>query len=212
MKGLLIKEFIMFRKNCIAPIIFLIFIMYAGIMGQYHMLAFAPLFISILPSSYMTFDETSRWDIYSLIIPVKRKSIVSAKYIFTLILVSISIILAAISGFIGLNINNKNEFVMSTCLMLITALIVVGVIFPMIVLPFNFKFGTAKARIATMIFAGIVGFGTAIFANSDDISSIFTIFSDKNCLVNYLVIVGAAIALLLISWRLSILFYEKREF
>lgn len=28
MKGLLIKEFIMFRKNCIAPIIFLIFIMF----------------------------------------------------------------------------------------------------------------------------------------------------------------------------------------
>lgn len=174
MKGLLIKEFIMFRKNCIAPIIFQIFIMYAGIMGEYYMLVFAPLVISIISSSYMTFDETSRWDIYSLIIPVKRKSIVSAKYIFTLILVSISIILAVLSGFIGLNIDNEKEFVM-----LITSLIVVGVIYPMIVLPFNFKFGTAKGRYATMIFAGIVGFGTAIFASSNDISSLFIFYLIK---------------------------------
>lgn len=211
MKGLIIKEFITFRKNCIAPIIFLTFIMFGGIMGQYQMLVFAPLFISMLPSSYMTFDETSKWDIYSLIIPVKRSSIVSSKYIFTLILISISIILAALSGFIGLNIDKENEFVASTFLMLITSLIFVGTLFPIIILPFNFKLGTAKARIATMIFAGMVGCGTAIFVNSNEISSLFIVLSNKNWLVN-LAIVGSSIALFAISWGLSVLFYRKREF
>lgn len=210
MKGLLIKEFIMFRKNCIAPIIFLIFIMFAGIMGQSQMIVFAPIFISIIPSSYMTFDETSRWDIYSLIIPAKRSNIVSSKYIFTLILISISIILAALSGFIGLNIDKENEFVWSSFLSLIEALIIVGLIFPMVILPFNFKLGTAKARIATMIFAGFIGGSTAIFANSEELN-LALIFSDMSGLVK--IIIAAAVAMLfLISWGLSILFYNKREF
>ncbi|MCM1008354.1 MAG: ABC-2 transporter permease [Ruminococcus flavefaciens] len=210
MKGLLIKEFIMFRKNCIAPIIFLIFIMFAEIMGQYQMIVFAPIFISIIPSSYMTFDETSRWDIYSLIIPAKRSNIVSSKYIFTLILISISIILAALSGFIGLNIDKENEFVWSSFLSLIEALIIVGLIFPMIMLPLNFKLGTAKARIATMIFAGFIGGSTAIFANSEELN-LALIFSDMSCWTK--IIIAAAVAMLfLISWELSILFYNKREF
>lgn len=210
MKGLLIKEFIMFRKNCIAPIIFLIFIMFAEIMGQYQMIVFAPIFISIIPSSYMTFDETSRWDIYSLIIPAKRSNIVSSKYIFTLILISISIILAALSGFIGLNIDKENEFVWSSFLSLIEALIIVGLIFPMIMLPLNFKLGTAKARIATMIFAGFIGGSTAIFANSEELN-LALIFSDMSYWTK--IIIAAAVAMLfLISWELSILFYNKREF
>lgn len=210
MKGLLIKEFIMFRKNCIAPIIFLIFIMFAGIMGQSQMIMFAPIFISILPSSYMTFDETSRWDIYSLIIPAKRSNIVSSKYIFTLVLISISIILAALSGFIGLNIDKENEFVWSSFLSLIEALIIVGLIFPMVILPFNFKLGTAKARIATMIFAGFIGGSAAIFANSEELN-LALIFSDMSGLVK--IIIAATVAMLfLISWGLSILFYNKREF
>lgn len=210
MKGLLIKEFIMFRKNCIAPIIFLIFIMFAGIMGQSQMIVFAPIFISIIPSSYMTFDETSRWDIYSLIIPAKRSNIVSSKYIFTLILISISIILAALSGFISLNIDKENEFVWSSFLSLIEALIIVGLIFPMVILPFNFKLGTAKARIATMIFAGFIGCSAAIFANSEALN-LALIFSDMSGLVK--IIIAAAVAMLfLISWGLSILFYNKREF
>lgn len=210
MKGLLIKEFIMFRKNCIAPILFLIFIMFAGIMGQSQMIMFAPIFISILPSSYMTFDETSRWDIYSLIIPAKRSNIVSSKYIFTLVLISISIILAALSGFIGLNIDKENEFVWSSFLSLIEALIIVGLIFPMVILPFNFKLGTAKARIATMIFAGFIGASAAIFANSEELN-LALIFSDMSGLVK--IIIATAVAMLfLISWGLSILFYNKREF
>lgn len=209
MKGLLIKEFIMFRKNCIAPIIFLIFIMFVGIMGQYQMIVFAPIFISIIPSSYMTFDETSKWDIYSLIIPIKRSNIVSSKYIFTLILISISIILAALSGFIGLNIDKENEFVWSSFLSLIEALIIVGLIFPMVILPFNFKLGTAKARIATMIFAGFIGGSAAIFANSEELY-LALIFSDMSGWVK--IIIAAAVAMLfLISWELSILFYNKRE-
>lgn len=182
MKGLLIKEFIMFRKNCITPIIFLIFIMFAGIMGQSQMIVFAPVFISIIPSSYMTFDETSRWDIYSLIIPEKRSNIVSSKYIFTLILISISIIFAALSGFIGLNINKENEFVWSSFLSLIESLIIVGLIFPMVILPFNFKLGTAKARIAAMIFAGFIGGSASVFVNSEELN-LALIFSDMGGLV-----------------------------
>ncbi|MBQ8348431.1 MAG: ABC-2 transporter permease [Ruminococcus sp.] len=210
MKGLLIKEFIMFRKNCIAPIIFLIFIMFAGIMGQSQMIVFAPVFISIIPSSYMTFDETSRWDIYSLIIPEKRSNIVSSKYIFTLILISISIILAAFSGFIGLNINKENEFVWSSFLSLIEALIIVGLIFPMVILPFNFKLGTAKARIAAMIFAGFIGGSASVFVNSEELN-LALIFSDMGGLLK--IIIAAAVAMLfLISWGLSIIFYKKREF
>ena len=200
MKGLLIKEFIMFRKNCIAPIIFLIFIMFAGIMGQSQMIVFAPVFISIIPSSYMTFDETSRWDIYSLIIPEKRSNIVSSKYIFTLILISISIILAAFSGFIGLNINKENEFVWSSFLSLIEALIIVGLIFPMVILPFNFKLGTAKARIAAMIFAGFIGGSASVFVNSEELN-LALIFSDMGGRLK--IIIAAAVAMLfLISWGL----------
>lgn len=210
MKGLLIKEFIMFRKNCITPIIFLIFIMFAGIMGQSQMIVFAPVFISIIPSSYMTFDETSRWDIYSLIIPEKRSNIVSSKYIFTLILISISIIFAALSGFIGLNINKENEFVWSSFLSLIESLIIVGLIFPMVILPFNFKLGTAKARIAAMIFAGFIGGSASVFVNSEELN-LALIFSDMGGLVK--IIIAAAVAMLfLISWGLSIIFYKKREF
>lgn len=201
MKGLLIKEFIMFRKTCVVSVMLFILMMLSGIAGEFPLLILASLFMSVLPLSCMSFDETSKWENYSLALPVKRSCVISSKYIFTLMLVSASTILSVIL------VTIVNEFTYQEYWMLITVLIAAGLIIPAIILPFNFKFGAAKGRIAAMIFAGFIGIITSILSNDEQIY----FFNDFTVPVGLIIIVGL-LALYLISWRLSVLFYMKREF
>ena len=85
-------------------------------------------------------------------------------------------------------------------------LIVMGVIGPAFLLPFVFKFGAEKGRIAFYVMIGLLCALSAFWVRS----GFPTVFFPENKAVTAAV-AGAAVLLYLLSWRLSVLFCRKRE-
>ena len=81
-----------------------------------------------------------------------------------------------------------------------------GVIGPAFLLPFVFKFGAEKGRIAFYVMIGLLCALSAFWARS----GFPTVFFPENKAVTAAV-AGAAVLLYLLSWRLSVLFCRKRE-
>ena len=85
MKGLLLKEFLMYKK---AKALFISIILFFGLFGLLLpiFLVFIPLYFSIVILSSYGADEKSEWSIYSQSLPFERKLYINAKYDVALII------------------------------------------------------------------------------------------------------------------------------
>ena len=87
-------------------------------------------------------------------------------------------------------------------LSLSSALLLLGLLGPSLLMPFTFKFGSEKGRMAYYLVIVLLFAAIALLAGMG-----FYTYLEK---FSWLVI-AAAVLLYLGSWRLSIFFYEKRE-
>ena len=96
MTGLIKKDLLMIKSNLkmILVILFVFFIM--ALQGEFD-ISFVPEFIVVmLFISTFSYDEYNKWDAYAITLPNGRNSVVASKYLATLILITISIIIMAI--------------------------------------------------------------------------------------------------------------------
>lgn len=205
MKGLLRKDLYMIWKYCRSfLVIILLFFGLSVFLNESNMfLRFYPaVMVGMIPVTIVAYDERCKWSVYSESLPLSRAQAVSCKYLLSLIGTGAILLLSSLSQIMltfktgKFNLNEYFEF-----LCLLTA-VVLG--FSSLILPFVFKFGSEKGRIANMI---LVGIGSALIA-------IFVINS-KGTLsflqIPYAVLALTCIALFAVSWLMSIKFYEKRE-
>lgn len=199
MKALLLKEFYVASKTC-RSFLLVIAVFFAlsffGRNSQFFIL-YPLMMVSLVPVTLLSYDERDGWDKYSLTLPCTRAQLVSAKYLIGLIFGGVVFLLVELLLLIGLSMGGNFDF-----LSMSSALLLMGLLGPSILMPFVFKFGSEKGRIAyyfvlALLFAVIaflIGMGFYEYLNG----------------FSWLVI-AAAVLLYLGSWRLSIHFYEKRE-
>lgn len=213
MKGLLTKEWCMIMKNSFPTFIIIALFFVAGAFTRTSfMLVYVAIFLGMIPVNYMTFDETSRWQQYSLSLPYKRSSIVSAKYVIMLILALFSTTVMAVGLFI--NMIRNGGFDLKAYALELTIPPVIGILTPSLIFPLNFKFGTGKGRIVMLIvvcfLAGALGsFITIDNGNFQGILlkefaglSIFQIIPMIFC--------GLA-SVCFLSWIASVKIFEKKD-
>ena len=207
MKGLLLKDFYMMLKYCRSYLLIAVVFFAMSFMSTENLIfIFYPCIISaMLPVTLLSIDERSRWLPYAATLPVTRAQIVSEKYLLGLITQGALLIVTLLvqsAGMLSRGAFDAAEL-MSLALMLLIACLFAA----SIILPVMFKLGVEKGRIA---YLAVIGFicGASAIAN--------TVFRDQlqaqvtpTGLLPILCI--AAIALYALSWRLSILFYQKRE-
>ena len=207
MKGLLLKDFYMMLKYCRSYLLIAVVFFAMSFMSTENLIfVFYPCVISaMLPVTLLSIDERSRWLPYAATLPVTRAQIVSEKYLFGLIAQGVLLVVTLLvqaAGMLSRGAFNAAEL-MSLALMLVTACLFAA----SIILPVMFKLGVEKGRIA---YLAVIGFicGASAIAN--------TVFRDQlqaqvtpTGLLPILCI--ATFALYALSWRLSILFYQKRE-
>ncbi len=206
MKGLLLKDLYMIKKYCRFQLLFVAFILAGSLVTTNVFFIFYPCLISgIIPVTLLSYDELSKWNEYSYALPYKKSQIVTVKYIIGILA---QILVFIISGVIqAVKMNIDGIFVLNNFLILMATLLVISFLMPSITLPFMFKLGAIKGRIAYIVmifvyFAGVGAFSAYLvdgYIKIISFSGIITIV----CL--------AVIALYAFSWRLSIAFYEKRE-
>ncbi|MDE6775056.1 MAG: ABC-2 transporter permease, partial [Ruminococcus sp.] len=168
MKGLIVKEFIMFRKNWLTTVFFLVVFVALPVAGRITAGLIFPLFLSIIMFSFHSYDEQCNWQQYSLALPYGRKNIVTAKYITFLIGVGISVVMMTIAYIIFWV--THSDVGLSEYFNLIIATCIFGMVYPMIMLPLSFRFNTNQSRIIMLLINGILGGSITIFLTSDVIS------------------------------------------
>jgi hypothetical protein len=207
MKGLILKDLYMsvkYFRNYLFILILFLGLSFTG--GDNLFLVFYPgLLAAMIPVNLLAYDERSHWDIYSLTLPVTRDMAVSAKYLLGLMLQGIIYLLTGAVQ--ALRMVLSGGFHLESYLVLMALLWMVFLFSGSITLPFMFKLGVEKGRMAYYVMIGVIC-GSAAISGSIFGENLQATISFGAALILGCILAAAAYAG---SWYLSNLFYRKRE-
>lgn len=207
MKGLLLKDWYMMKKYCRAYLLIAVVFMAVSFAGEENLFfVFYPcLLCGMIPVNLLGYDERSHWVQYSAALPYTRAQIVTSKYLIGLFSQIAVLLATAIVQGLRMGINSSFHWHDFTVLMLTT--LIIATFSSSICLPFVFKLGVEKGRIAYYVMIGFVCAGSVLA------SSLFKgdlgVEMQPNALL--WVLSGVAVAIYGLSWYLAIVFYKKRE-
>ncbi len=213
MKGLLLKDLYMSEKYCGA--FFLIIVIFFGMSlmsgSSFFLLAYPCILVGLIPASLVSYDEREKWDVYSGTLPCSRPQFVSCKYLIGLLgelpVICITTFLYALGLF------RMGDFDLYAVFGMAAMFLLLGLIGPATTLPFMFRFGAEKGRIAYFAVIILLCGGSATFGS-------IQVSGGENALETgafmpqagvSLLLAALAILIYLVSWKLSIAFYEKKE-
>lgn len=150
MKGLLIKDLLNLKKNFSTVIIIIaLYFLFAFKSGDPSILTGMIVFLlATMSITSMAYDDLAKWDKFALAMPISRKKIVYSKYILSVLLSLVGVVLSTAIGYVVILLKGK----MSIQDFLLASYIIFGVaiIFSCIILPLVFKFGVEKSRLMMM--------------------------------------------------------------
>ena len=214
MKGLLLKDLYMSEKYCRVFLLIVVVFFGMSLMSGpgFFLLAYPCILMGLIPASLISYDEREKWDVYSGTLPCSRRQLVSCKYLVGLIgelpVICITTVLYALGLF------RMGAFDPHAVLGMAAVFLLLGLIGPAATLPFMFRFGAEKGRIA--YFAVII----LLCGVSAAFGSIQGSGVGENALTAGIVMPQAGVSFFLAvlavllyagSWKLSIAFYKKRE-
>jgi len=207
MKGLLLKDWYMMKKYCRSYIfIATAFIALALFSNDNMFFIFYPcLLCGMIPVNLLGYDERSRWMQYSGTLPYTKTQIVSAKYLIGLLTQAALLIVTGISQ--GLKMTAAGNFVFGEFVVLMLLMLVVATLTSSISLPFIFKLGVERGRTAYYVMIGFVC-GASVLASSYFRGQLVAEIK-PNLLLAILAVAGIGIYIL--SWYVSIVYFNKRE-
>jgi len=213
MTGLLLKDFLMMRKTLKTYAIF--FALYlgmslAGIFPLNFVTSIITVIIAILPISTFSYDEMAKWDRYAASLPLGRRKVVGARYLFILLL----LLLAAAFGLavaVISSITGGGEVVEGLLTMLVV--LTYGLALNDIVIPLTYKLGPERSRayLYVIVFVPMILFFLAARLELLDLSALSGMAEETVILVCCLLPV-AGLAGLGLSYLASCRIYERKEF
>ncbi len=207
MKGLLLKDLYMIRKYCRSYLLIIaVFILVSVASDQNFFFIFYPCLMSgMIPVTLLGYDERSKWSLYCGTLPFTKAQIVSGKYLVGLFVQLAVIILSTLAQAVRMYL--QGTFDVMGYLALMELVLILSCFSASISLPFIFKYGVEKGRIAYYIMIGVVCGGSV--AATGVFETMQTVEFSAGTVMPVLCV--AAVAVYALSWYLSIVFYEKRE-
>ena len=207
MKGLLLKDWYMMKKYCRSYLVIAaVFIAISLLSSDNMFFVFYPcLLCGMIPVNLLGYDERSRWMQYSGTMPYTKSQLVSAKYVIGLVTQLAMMFVIGIAQ--GIKMAIAGNFVLGEFAVLLLLLLIVSTLTSSISLPFIFKWGVEKGRIAYYVMIGFVCAASAFASDLFDSRMQMTI--QPNAFLAILAIAGVGVYIL--SWYLSIVFYKRRE-
>lgn len=210
MLGLIKKDLLMIKSN-IKTIIIMMFVFLVMTINEGSNFVFIPTFISImLMMSTFSYDEYNKTDAYIASLPNGKTNAVTSKYLATLIVVVLSLILSfTLSYFAGISQGNLDleDITMTTLGCGASVLILQSILYPTI-----YKLGIEKGRISIFVIVfSIVGLGTILMKNGLSIkipTSIMTLLNNYGMIIIPLIV----LIILFISYKISVHIYKQKEF
>lgn len=208
MKGLLLKDFYVAVKNLKMYLVIALFFIGAAIMDKNNIffLQFLSLIGGMIPVTLLAYDERSRWTEYSLALPYSEKQIVSGKYIIGIAApAAISVLSSIILFVVGHGFDEIILFFATS--------ISLSCIIPALCLPFSFKFGVEKGRIAYfVVLALLVVISAFAGENGGDSSAKLPILPENYSAVTVTaILVLTAAVIYALSWIISVKLIKNRK-
>lgn len=206
MKGLLLKDFYMIGKYCRSFIVILLVFLIVSCFGNDNtfFVIYPVLIAGMIPVTLISYDEREKWHIYSETLPYTRAQFVSAKYLIGLSFEFFVFIMSAAAQ--AYRMSSAGTFSIHEFLPFLLALFVIGLIGPALLLPFIFRFGAEKGRIAYYVLIGLLCAAGTMFASSG-----IEIPNELQSEMVMIFITILAITIFICSWGLSVFLYRKRE-
>lgn len=207
MKGLLLKDWYMMQKYCKSYLLIAVVFMAVSFAADDNLFfVFYPcLLCGMIPVNLLGYDERSRWIQYSGTLPYTRTQFVSAKYLIGLFAQLAILIVTGIAQ--GIKMSMDEGFVMNDFIVLMLLMLIIATLTSSISLPFVFKLGVEKGRMAYYVMIGFVCAASVLA------SEIFKGQMQTDMKPNTFLIILACIgvSIYILSWYLSIVFYKKHE-
>lgn len=206
MRGLLLKDFYLSWRYCRAFLIIVVVFLAVSFVGDENLffLLYPMMISSVIPMSLISYDERDKWQAYSGTLPYTRAQLVSAKYLVGMCFGVVAFLLAMAATVVRMQLSGRFSWVELATVG--TTLVFLGCLAPALMLPFMFKFGAEKGRMAFYV---TVGLFTAVATVLGGVGFQVQILSNNWWPLAVVAVV--ALALYALSWWLAIKFYEKRE-
>ncbi|MGE4276266.1 MAG: ABC-2 transporter permease [Lawsonibacter sp.] len=217
MTGLILKDILVMRKTLKTYILFLAFYAAMALFGVFSLnfvVAFIQVIVIMLPISAFAYDERAKWDRYAMALPMGRRTVVAARYLFVLLMLLISAIVGLSVGVV-LSISDPSGS-MTEYLGTVLVSLGVGLLIADIILPLNYKLGPERSRpyLYAVVFLPVIAvFGAAKLGMLDGLNlAALDQMSAASVLGAFALVPLAAVIGLGISYFLSCRIVERKEF
>ena len=146
MIGLVKKDILVARKTMRAYALFLLFYFGLAVMGMFNIsfvATFACVLVMMMPMAAFSYDEQAKWDRYAMSMPLGRRAVVGARYLFALVLAIIATVIGTVTCVV-LSVLEREDLVESLATVLSS--LGVGILLAAIILPLCYKVGPERAR------------------------------------------------------------------
>lgn len=206
MKGLLRKDVYQMWKYYKIYYVLAIIMEIASILASGNLfLAVYPLVLMcMVPSNMQTVDESGKWELYCGTLPCTRKQVVTGKYLIGPMIAFPVLVLVAVCQCLQMGL--AGNFTWGSLRDVLLVCLTMVLLMPSISLPLMFKFGATKSKMVQFVVLGIFIAVVIIWTLLMNQSNPYLPDLSGGVLP---VLVMAVVYLL--SWRLSVRFYEKRD-
>jgi len=207
MKGLILKDLYMAAKYCRAyALIALVFLGVSVVNGEDTFFLFYPcLLCGMIPANLLAYDERSKWLQYSATLPYSKAQIVSAKYVIGLMAQLVVLIATGIARSVQMRLSGN--FNPAELVLLLETILLLSAFASSIAMPFMFRWGVEKGRIAYYVMIGVVCAGAIV---AKDLIAVIPVQNATSVSLAPALCIGAAV-LYGLSWLLSIRCFQTRE-
>ena len=146
MSGLIWKDLMVLRKTLKTHGLFFLFYFLMAAVGLFNIsfvTAVLQLIVIMLPMSAFAYDEQAKWDRYAIALPLGRRRVVAARYLFTLLMVLIAAAFSLLTCTV-ISITGNGLFLENLAAVLTT--LGLGLLVADLLLPLNYKLGPERSR------------------------------------------------------------------
>ena len=218
MKGLLIKDLKLMKNNAMFMLMIIIISIgcAAGMKNPFFALGYATALISIFSVNTIAYDEYDNGMPHLFSLPVSRKTYVKEKYVFAVLISVVGLTVATMIS-VGVSLFMDEQYEIREWLGILSLSLFFVFLIQGVIIPVRLKFDSEKHKMAMLVVVGAMAavcgglFGIAK-AIGIDVEAFFDGLLITKAGYTFAVVIFFGVVMMLISYKLSVKFMEKREF